>query len=83
MNKKTILTLAVLLLMAAARMEAQVFIMTDDEFKYAKRGLQCNELPIIPTLDVTYDQYAPLSEGTLLLVFLGSAYLCSKRRKKK
>lgn len=83
MNKRIIIIIAILLFMATARTSAQVFILTDEEFKYAKRGLQCNELPIIPTLDVTYDQYAPIGEGTALLALLGGAYLLGKRRKRK
>ena len=83
MNNKTIITLALLLFMTTARMSAQVFILSDEEFKYAKRGLSCSDLPIIPTLDITYDQYAPIGDGAMLLALLSGAYLLGKRRKKE
>ena len=41
------------------------------------------DLPAMPILDVTYDQYAPLGEGLLLLTALGGAYLVTKRKKQK
>ena len=82
-NNKRILITALLLLLAVIRVDAQIFILTDEEFKYAKRGLECNELPIIPTLDITYDQYAPVGEGIALLTLLGGAYLLGKRRRKE
>ena len=82
-NNKRILITTLLLMLAVVRVDAQIFILTDEEFKYAKRGLECHELPNIPTLDITYDQYAPVGEGIALLTLLGGAYLLGKRRRKE
>ena len=39
------------------------------------------ELPNIPQLGITLDQYAPLGSGTIVFGLLAGAYLVGKRRK--
>lgn len=65
--------------------KAQVFILDDHEFNSSHRARYNDNgtLPNPPELDVTYDQYAPLGSGVLVLGCLGGAYLLGKRRKKE
>ena len=71
-----------LLLLLSVPARAQIFL--DDESMENSRvnGLS-GSLPIVPTLDVTYDQYAPLGGEVLVLGLLGGAYLLGKKRKEK
>ena len=82
MNKKKIITLTMLLLIAVANMNAQVFIMSDEEYNNERlpEPGSC-DLPSVPILDITYDQYAPLGGGVFMLGLLGGAYLLDKRKK--
>ena len=74
--------MVVLLFLSTAPAHAQIFL--DDESMENSRvnGLS-GSLPIVPTLDVTYDQYAPLGGEVLALGLLGGAYLLGKKRKEK
>ena len=63
---------------------AQVLMMdNEEEIGSARTGMSTSDLPIVPNLDVTYDQLAPVGEGVLLLAALGGAYLLGKRRKEQ
>ena len=64
--------------------QAQIFIMSEEEYNSSLRGgTQPGDLPIVPWMDVTLDQYAPVGSGWLLLGCLGGAYLLGKRRKRE
>lgn len=76
---KRILLSLTLILVAACNVEAQV-ILTDAEERRGRTVVE-GEVPFIPQLGVTYDQYAPLGEGTVLLCCFGAAYLMKKKRK--
>ena len=82
MKKKSIIIIAALLLMLSGMAKAQIFIMSDEEYSNERVGSVGGGLPIVPTQDVTTDQYAPLGGGTLLLGLLGGAYLLGQRRRK-
>lgn len=75
---KRILFIA-LLVVAACNVKAQV-ILTDAEESRGRTVVE-GEVPFIPLLGVTYDQYAPLGGGTVLLCCFGAAYLMKKKRK--
>lgn len=60
---------------------AQVILLDSDENK--GRATVEGEVPFIPVLGVTYDQYAPLESGALLLSGLGLVYLMKKKQKGK
>ena len=85
--KKRIITSTLFLMLAAAFVkptQAQIFILTDEEYHASLRGnVDPGILPIVPTMDVTLDQYAPLGGEMLLLGLLGGAYLLGKRRKRE
>lgn len=89
MNKKNILTtiaLFALLLFSNSinKANAQVFIMTEDEYHYSNRTPSAG-IGILPDLpddnDLTSDAYAPLGNGILVLGWLSGAYLLGRRRK--
>jgi len=61
--------------------EAQVIILESD-LDHGRATVE-GEVPFIPVLGVTYDQYAPLGDGAALLCCLGAAYLLKKRRKSR
>ena len=82
--KKAIMIVAVALLMVANLNEAkaQVFIADEEEFMNSNRNVRDeSELPFIPELGVTNDQYAPMGSGIAVLGLLGGAYLLGKRKK--
>ena len=85
--KKRIITTTLLLMLASVSVKttnAQVFILSDEEYHSSLRGnVDPGILPIVPTMDVTLDQYAPLGGEMLLLGLLGGAYLLDKRRKRE
>ena len=62
--------------------KAQVFL-DDEDMSHSLRADATNDpdLPVIPELNVTYDQYAPLGGEVMLLGLLGGAYLLGKKRK--
>ena len=67
---------------ATPKAQAQVFMTDEDYYINGRASQEGEELPNIPFLDITYDQYAPIGEGIVLLGCLGGAYLIGKRRKK-
>ena len=80
-----IMTIAALLFGTAAthNANAQIFL-TDEDMQSSMRTVTPeNELPIIPELGLTIDQYAPATGGVLVLSLLGGAYLLGKRKKKE
>ena len=63
--------------------EAQIFL-DDESMENSLRTISSGgSLPIVPTLDVTLDQYAPIGGEILVLGCLGGAYLVGKRRKEE
>ena len=78
--RKHIAFAALMLCMAPAN--AQIFILTDEEFANLNRTGKPNSI-IVPTQGSDLDQtlYAPLGNGIALLAALGGAYLAGKRRK--
>lgn len=81
MKKRFIYTLAVFALMlTAVPVKAQIFL--DDESMNSRAVPTSNpSLPIIPNLNETFDQFAPLGGELLVLGLLGGAYLIGKKRK--
>lgn len=62
---------------------AQIFLTEDD---YNSRTVSSElgfDVPAIPQLDSTDDQYSPVGDGILLLGVLGGAYLLGKRKRGK
>lgn len=83
--KKTIIALTAIVALAicGTTANAQVFL-DDEEMNQSVRSRSDDpELPIIPELNVTYDQYAPLGEGIVVLGLLGGAYLLGKKRREE
>ena len=87
MRKHVISAMAIVALMlgsfAMPKAQAQVFLTNEDYYTNGRASEEGEELPNIPFLDITYDQYAPLGGGVLLLTALGGAYLVGKRKSKK
>lgn len=78
---KKSLSIVALLLMLGLQAKAQVFIADEEEYINSNRNVKNeSELPFIPELGVTNDQYAPLGGGIAVLGLLGGAYLVGKRR---
>ena len=75
------MSIVALLLMLGLQAKAQVFIADEEEYINSNRNVKNeSELPFIPELGVTNDQYAPLGGGIAVLGLLGGAYLVGKRR---
>lgn len=72
-----------LLLLGCLRQPAPAQIIILDSDTDPKRRQVEEGAPFLPELGVTYDQYAPLSEGVLLLCGLGGVYLLKKTKKHK
>ena len=82
MNRRIAMVLVALTLLASVSSKAQILIM-DDEFEGNMRtGYQDFEL-VTPYQGGDHDQYLPLSDGWILLVGMGAAYLLKKDRRKK
>jgi hypothetical protein len=80
-SNKIILSLMAFLMAASLKSEAQILIVDDQEFLNSNRnGTSAENLPIIPQLGLTTDQYAPLGGGWLVLGCLGGAYLLGKKK---
>ncbi len=62
---------------------AQVFLADEDMRSCMRSDAPEGDLPIIPELGLTMDQYAPATGGMLVLSLLGGAYLLGKRKKEK
>ena len=86
MKKNSIVILSLLALLMTASLpkaNAQIFIIDEEEYLNSSRSRVTNgQLPIIPQLGSTQDQYAPLGGSVWILGCLGGAYLIGKRRKK-
>ena len=64
--------------------KAQVFILDEEEYYNSKRNaIEEGQMPFIPELGVTNDQYAPVGGGIALLGLLGGAYLIAKKRREE
>ena len=84
--KKSIITLTALaaLLFCGMNANAQVFLDDEDMSNSLRADATSDpDLPVIPELNVTYDQYAPLGGEVLVLGLLGGAYLLGKKRGNK
>ena len=87
MKKRIISAMAILALLfgpvCIPQSPAQILLMDEEEEGWTYRPSSDEmDLPIIPQLGITLDQYAPLGEGIVMLGCLGGAYLLAKRRKK-
>lgn len=83
-NAKKQLTLVDALLLAAAA-NAQVFILSDEEFSNNKRANAPGAGPLVPYQggDLGQTLHTPLGGGMAILAALGGAYLLGKKRQKK
>ena len=86
-NRNGLLLAATLFLaMAAVPASAQIMLLDVEETRESDRignDFDDVDLPKVPILDVTYDQYAPLGSGLVLLTALGGAYALAKKRKEE
>ena len=81
-----ILVAALFLALAVVPASAQVMLLDVEETRESDRignDFDDVDLPKVPILDVTYDQYAPLGSGLVLLTALGGAYALAKKRKEE
>ena len=88
MKKRIISVMAILALMFGPvfipQVPAQILFMDDEEEEESERtdvDEQGLELPMVPELGITIDQYAPVGSGTIVLGLLAGAYLVGKKRK--
>ena len=88
MKKRIISVMAILALMfgpiCIPQAPAQILIMDEEEEEENDRtgtGEDGVELPAIPELGITIDQYAPLGGGMVVMTALGALYLMGKKRK--
>ena len=81
MKKRIITTMAMLAMLLGSMIETQAQVFLDDEaMQYSMRANTPSEnLPAIPQLDSTLDQYAPLGGEILVLGCLGGIYLLRKK----
>ena len=87
MRKKTIV-IATVILMAVQSAMGQIIYTSEDEGNHLREG---NNNPsfgvMVPLQNVQYDQWrlteVPISDGLLLLVGLGGAYLLKKKKERK
>ena len=84
-NKETnwsnkVLVIALLVLLSVHPAKAQIFL--DDE-SIIQRSWVSEELqlPFVPVLGLTTDQYVPVGGEAILLGLLGGAYLLANRKK--
>ena len=87
MKKRIISAIAILALMFGAAVmpqaNAQIFVTDNEEAVGVTRNPDGSlDLPAMPILDVTYDQYASLGGEIILLGCLGGAYLLAKRKER-
>ena len=90
MKKRIISVMAILALMfgpiCIPQAPAQILIMDEEEEEDSERtNTEASELelPMVPELGITIDQYAPLGGEILVLGCLGGAYLLGKRKRKE
>jgi len=88
MKKRIISVMAILALMfgpiCIPQAPAQILIMDEEEEEENDRagsGDDELELPAVPELGITIDQYAPLGGGMVVMTALGALYLLGKKRK--
>lgn len=85
--KRMVMIIALSLLMVSPpeieMADAQVFIVSDDEFIYTDR-VEVPDIGFVPVTPQDLEEdwiYSPVGDGLLLLAGLGVAYLISKRRR--
>lgn len=78
MNMKRKIITAVLVTWMTMGLQAQIICLDSEEIG-TRAATDPEEIPFIPILGVSYDQYAPLPDAVLLLCFLGGAYLLKKK----
>ena len=90
MKKRIISLMAILALMfgpiCIPQAPAQILIMDEEEEEENDRagsGEDGLELPAVPELGITIDQYAPLGGGMVVMTALGALYLLGKKRKEE
>jgi len=89
MKKRIISVMAILALMfgpiCIPQAPAQILIMDEEEEDSERTNTDESELelPMVPELGITIDQYAPLGGEILVLGCLGGAYLLGKRKRKE
>jgi len=87
MKKNSIIIMSLLALLMTASLpkaNAQIFIIDEEEYLNSSRSRVTNgQLPIIPQLGSTQDQYAPLGGGVWILGCLGGVYLLGKRKNRR
>ena len=84
MKKLILVATAALLMAASLPAKAQIFIADEEEFANSSRNVRDeSQLPFIPELGVTNDQYAPVGSGIALFGLLGGAYLIAKKRREE
>ena len=90
MKKRIISVMAILALMfgpiCIPQAPAQILIMDEEEEEDSERTNTDEselELPMVPELGITIDQYAPVGGEILVLGCLGGAYLLGKRKRKE
>ena len=89
--KKNVITILSILALLFAPMsiqtaKSQIMVLDEEEEEESTRSdvdEQGLELPMVPQLGITIDQYAPLGGEILVLGCLGGAYLLGKRRRKE
>jgi hypothetical protein len=84
MKKRIITAMAILTVLLCPMIEnvqAQVFLDDEDMEQSLRANTHEQSLPIIPQLNSTYDQYAPLGGEILALSCLGGIYLLRKKHK--
>ena len=89
--KKNVITILSILALLFAPMsiqtaKSQIMVLDEVEEEENTRSEvdeQGLELPMVPQLGITIDQYAPLGGEILVLGCLGGAYLLGKRRRKE
>ena len=76
-------TMAVAVMMGFLSLSAPAQIIITDSDLNPYRSVEQGAPPFIPELGVTYDQYAPLSQGILVLSGLCGLYLLKKHKKRR
>ena len=77
-----VMTVALLGPAVSPKAEGQIILQDEELDINGRRGMTGGDLPTLPLLGLTTDQYAPLDGGILLLSCLGGAYLLRKQKKK-
>lgn len=82
-NKKIAIIITVIV-MTVGNVHAQIIVQDGDNNSNRSAITNFDEYGLYnPLQGVTYDQFAPLGGGSLLLIGFGSAYLLSKRKRKE